>query len=249
MSENTFTLEQVTEMAGRVRHWRESAQNLPYFTHYVGEIRPKWYSGDKLEIRVGRITMPNEDSACAPQYKYSAIVYFGGEEVATYGGDDVSKPFEIAYQKKQQKEVKMQMAMQDLRALVSSTPEESSVVKPVTVEDILGLIGKLDECYDCSLEFGRVHVKFEGRIKVEGQNYKVLFFKIYHPIKNEFTAKVLFNGEKVFESSDYDAWTEIFSQASARRQNIRKEDQDKLRKEKLEKMKAALFKKSGGEKA
>ncbi len=250
MRENSFTLEQVTEMAGRVSHWKGWPNNEPYSTHYVGEIRPKWYSSEKLEITVGRIIVPNKDSTCEPQRNYSATVTYGDIIVSEYNGENVSAPFQTAYQKKQRKEMKMQMALQDIRTVLSNTPEQSSVVKPVTLEDVLGLIKKVEDCKDTELTFGHVDYRFEGRVNVEGKNepQKVLVYRVRNFKEHNWIVRVLFNGEKVFETRNVGEDDRIVGATYSRIDEVKKENQERALKEKLEKMKGVLFKKPGDEK-
>ncbi len=246
MSGNEFTLEQVTEMARRVGHWKDSANNDPYFLHYVGEIRPKWYSPEKLVLRVGRAVFGCADADSPPICSYSVTVTYSGEKVAEF---DASEPFQIAYQKKQHKEAKMQKAVQDLRALVSSKPDQSSIVKPVTLEEVLGLINRVEECKYTYQTFGHVDYRFEGSVNIEGKNspQRVIIYQGVNFAENCWIVRVLFNGERVFEERNYGDIDQIIGATKARCDEFKRESQERVKKEKLEKLKGALFKKTAGE--
>ncbi len=252
MSENAFTLEDITEMAKRVRTWNDGMDSGVIYpdgqkTAYTGYIKPKWYSLDVLVLNVARYTRHNGDSLVST---YSAIVSYSDKIIANYKGQDANQPFDVANKSNLQVESEKQKVLLELRGLISDTPQESSIVKQLTLDEVLSVIKRFDEC-TCSA--GYSFVKYNGRIKIGGQSPDLeLAIRQRYASKQEFNRKIILTiyvrGNVVYATEDGDTKEEILDAADKRIVALKNDKKERSQREKLESMKSAILRRKEVEK-
>ncbi len=200
MSSNRFTLEQITEMARKVTHWKNNVNNGAELTSYVGEVKPKWYSLDKLVLKVGKFAVQDE---AGQRYTYSVTVSYNDEDIANYHGENVSEPFNIAYGKKQCKNSKAEKALLEMRAALGNTPAESSVVQPLSYDDVLKMVRGMSDCEEHKRNF---HVdigsaaRYRGSFDTADSPVVISGYKRVAILGGNLEkVSVMFAGKKVFE--------------------------------------------------
>ncbi len=254
MSENTFTLEQITEMAKKVRLWKDSTSNEPNSLTYFGMMSPKWYSLDKLVIKVGRALAEVTEPTTLPRYTYSATVTYSDKKIADYQGEGASGPFAVAYRNKKIKQDKIQTALQELRETLTGTPQESSVVPPLTYDEVAGMINKMSKCkvfrMGMTLHQGGID-KYHGKFNTNQPNSSVKiigYAKKYDYIGGSLLfVRGFFKGEKVFEIEGEPA-QELIKLMDNRIGGIVSERYNKGVEARLEGIKKAIVRKTVGEK-
>ena len=242
---DAFTLEQITEMAKGVRSWKETDGSKLDFISFTGEVKPNWYSVDKLVIQVGRQIYQDANSQSGQNYKYTCRVSYRKECIGYYQSDEVSDIFDIAFKKRQNKEVKTQKALADLRVLITNTPQEGSFVSPLTGDEVVGLIKRFDSCKYSETRQRQI-TKYEGRINSQGRDSRILFYRYYDRSSGERRLKVNHKGETVFEGTEF-KYHKVVQELDKRLRDLQNAVQERQKEEKIEKLKRAFSKKIGGE--
>jgi len=252
MSENAFTLDDITEMAKRVRTWNDATDSGVIYpdgqkTAYIGYLKPKWYSLDVLVLNVGRYTHQSGDSL---ESTYTATVSYSDKIIANYKGKEANQPFDVANKRNQQVESGKQKALQELRGLISDAPQESSIVKQLTLDEVLSVIKRFDECTGNA---GYSFLKFNGRIKIGGQNPDLeLAIRQRYASRREDDTRVVLTiysrGNVVYAIEDRDTRGEIIDAAESRIKALKNDKKERSQRERLESMKSAILRKKEVEK-
>ncbi len=215
MSKNAFTLEQIMGMAQKVGYWNESYFGEPRSYGYSGKVSPRLWSLKEFEINVTKILEESSEQ----KFSYKVAVSFLGEKVAEFSGPDVSKLFEIAYAKKRPHEAKKYKGIQEVRAALGEPLQDISIVKPLTLEEVLSIIKKMDDCSRyCHSTGEAVTYTYKGRLSIPGA--KIIAGKNDLPVDGFTYFTLKYKGEKLFDLLPADS---LIEQMDKRFKEIRKE--------------------------